>query len=208
MNKKTLAITITLLAAIMLAAQLAATVQACAPKKHVNAQHFLLHMEDSTFNYDNARWKYYPMGIGGEGPPPLTPPDGARFMILRGAKSELNPATDNYIRIGETEIKLDPEDYYSTYDNCWFYDGVGVNTGRGLYKVYERITLDSDGLVGTIEIRTISVDHYDGVNFWGQGVFFGHGTINGEKVTLMGKSETNLVIPHFILERDGTILFH
>lgn len=206
MSKKTSAIII-FLVTVMLAAQLATIVQACAPKRCIYTQPFVLYMEDSIFNYDNARWRYYPTGETGEGPPPSTPPTGALFSVTTGVKSELNPATNNYVRIGETEIQLNPDNYYSTYNAYWTYDAPGASTGRGLYIAYEKFTLDSNGFKGTIEIRATSIDHWNGTNYWGEGTFIGYGKINGETVFVMGKSYTNIVIPHFIIDREGTIMF-
>lgn len=145
--------------------------------------------------------------------PRLTPPwatmgsEGLRNVFYY-REYNLFPIFNNYIQVGTSQTPILPEDYECTYTVIWTYDDPILGTGRGVYKVYETITLPN-GYIQMMSKETLEFTIEGGLpNFSGGGTFIGHGEIDGQKIQMMGVREAAFVLGiGFVIENTGTIQF-
>jgi hypothetical protein len=217
LNKKVMILTIAFLAAIMLTPTLS-TVQACGRKEKANVKlDFLIHMENNIADYSSADAKWYPLSVMDNLDPPYTQyilqvqPEGARFMTVKGALYHINPTASNYIKIGDTEIPLNPENYEGIYSLFWIYHDDG--SGTGFYSTKETYTLDSAEFKGTIRVTAREKAVSGNGVFEVAGTFDGFGIVNGQRIQVKGERHLSLNFipdpPFFetVLENEGTIEF-
>jgi len=116
---------------------------------------------------------------------------------------QLNPAFNNYVKIGEdAPITI----YPAGYEGHLYVQVVTKSPGVGAlnYRVYEKVMWDGN----YIEIMCLERASYDSSGFYASGIFTGHGVIDGQKVQVTGVREgyVNPAIG-FVLDCYGTIRF-